>query len=133
VTVDTRDLVTGYIQAVGEGRLGDLPAMLAPDVEFTVGDSTLRGPEAFVAAFERLAPILVRNDIRHAFVDGNQACVIYDFVTDSPAGAVVSVELIKVVDGRIASVLLVFERLHWPEVLAELAARGARRATPASA
>jgi hypothetical protein len=52
--------------------------------------------------------------------------VIYDFVTDTPVGAVLSVEHLKVRDGRIASSLLVFERLHWPEVRAELAARATR-------
>ena len=126
-----RDLVISYIDAVGEHRLEDLPAMLEPDVEFIVGDTTLRGPEAFVGGLKRLAPIIERNDIRKVFVDGNEAVVIYDFVTNTPAGAVVSVEHIKVRGGRIASTLLVFERLHWPEVMAELASRVSRQvATP---
>lgn len=56
-----------------------------------------------------------------------------DFVTDTPTGAVVSVEHIKVISGRIASVLLVFERLHWSEVLAELAERAASQVAKASA
>ena len=115
------DLVTSYINAVGEHRLEALPAMLEPDAEFIVGDTTLRGVEAFVGGFERLTPIILRNDIRKVFVEGDEACVIYDFVTDTPAGAVLSVEHIKVRHGRIASSLLVFERLHWPEVQAKLA------------
>jgi hypothetical protein len=53
--------------------------------------------------------------------------------TDTPTGAVVSVEHIKVISGRIASVLLVFERLHWSEVLAELAERAASQVAKASA
>jgi hypothetical protein len=127
------DLVTAYIKAVGEHRLEDLPAMLDPDVEFTVGGATLHGPKAFVGAFERLSPIILRNDIRKVFVDGDEACVVYDFVTDTPVGAVVSVEYIKVKGGRIASVLLVFERLHWPEVQQELAERAARPVAAPSA
>ncbi len=133
IETEIRDLVTSYIEAVGEHRLDDLPAMLDPDVEFTVGDTTLRGVDAFVGAFERLSPIILRNDIRKVFVDGDEACVIYDFVTDTPVGAVVSVEYIKFTSSRIASVLLVFERLHWPEVQQELAERAARRVTAASA
>jgi hypothetical protein len=122
---DVRDLVTAYIQAVGEGRLEALPAMLEPDAEFIVGDIHLRGAEAFVSGFRRLVPIILRNEIRKLFVDGNEACVIYDFVTDTPAGPVVSVEHIKFVNGRIASSLLVFERQHWPEVQAALNERAA--------
>jgi ketosteroid isomerase-like protein len=119
------DLVRAYIDAVGEGRLKDLPAMLDPDAEFTVGDTTLRGAEAFIGGFRRLAPIIKRNEIRKIFVDGDEACVVYDFVTDTPAGPVLSVEYVKFKNGRIASSLLVFERLHWPEVMAELTRRAA--------
>ena len=128
---EIHDLVTSYINAVGEHRLDSLPAMLEPDVEFTLGDNTVRGVEGFVAWFQRLMPIIVRNDIRKVFVDGEEACVIYDFVTDTPAGAVLSVEHIKFRNGRLASTLLVFERLHWPEVLAELAGRAARQSASA--
>ena len=126
------DLVSSYILAVGDHRLEALPPMLEPDVEFTVGDTTLRGPEAFVGAFERLSPIILRNDIRKVFTDQDEAIVIYDFVTDTPAGAVVSVEHVTFRGGRIASVLLVFERLHWPEVQDELEKRLARQTAGAS-
>ena len=129
----TFDLVTSYINAVGEHRLEDLPAMLDPDAEFTFGDTTLRGAEAFVGGFKRLIPLIVRNDIRKVFVDGDEACVIYDFVTDTPAGAVLSVEHIKLTNGRIASSLLLFERLHWPEVMASLKERESGQAAGASA
>jgi SnoaL-like domain len=123
MTSEIHDLVTAYINAVGDGRLGDLRAMLDPDAEFIVGDTTLRGAEAFIGGFKQLAPIIKRNEIRKIFVDGDEACVIYDFVTDTPVGAVVSVEDLKFKKGRIASSLLVFERLHWPEVMAELPKR----------
>src|SRR5713226_1879979 len=127
MATDTRELVTSYLTAVGENRLEALPAMLDPDAVFVVGDTTLRGAEAFIGGFRRLTPIILRNEIRKLFVDGDEACVIYDFVTDTPAGAVVSVEHLKFRNGRLASTLLVFERLHWPEALAVLAERGARQ------
>jgi hypothetical protein len=123
MTSEIHDLVTSYIDAVGDGRLEDLPAMLDPDAEFIVGDTTLRGAEAFIGGFKRLTPIIQRNEIRKIFVDGDEACVIYDFVTDTPVGAVVSVEYLKFKNGRIAASLLVFERLHWPEVMVELQKR----------
>ena len=130
---DPRVLVTSYIQAVGEGRLEGLPPLLEPDAEFTLGDNTVRGREAFVGAFRRLLPIIERNDIRHLFVDGDEACVVYDFVTSTPVGPVLSVEHIKLRNGRIASTVLVFERLHWPEVMAVLIEREAKQATPVPA
>ena len=129
----THELVTAYIQAVGEHRLEDLAAMLDPEAEFTLGDTTYSGADAFIGAFKPLLPIIVRNDVRKLFVDGDEAVVLYDFVTDTPVGAVLSVEYIKVREGRIASSLLVFERLHWPEVQADLAARATREPAGASA
>jgi SnoaL-like domain len=133
MATETRELVTAYINAVGENRLEALPAMLDPDAVFVVGDTTLRGAEAFIGGFRRLTPIILRNEIRKIFVDGDEACVIYDFVTDTPAGAVVSVEHLKLRNGRIASSLLVFERLHWPEVQAVLKERAERQTAAASA
>jgi SnoaL-like domain len=125
MTTKQHDLITSYVDAVGEGRLDDIRPMLDPDAEFIVGDTRLHGAEAFIGGFRRLAPIIKRNEIRKIFVDGDEACVIYDFVTDTPAGPVVSIEYLKFKNGRIASSLLVFERLHWPEVMAELTKRAA--------
>jgi SnoaL-like domain len=129
MATDPRELVTSYIQAVGERRLDLLPPLLEPDADFTLGDNIVRGRDAFVGAFRRLLPIIERNQIRHLFVDGDEACVIYDFVTNTPVGPVLSVEHIKVRNGRIASSTLVFERLHWPEVLTTLKEREATQAT----
>ena len=126
---DARELLTSYIQAVGERRLDALPPLLDPDAEFTLGDNTVRGRDAFVGAFRRLLPIIDHNEIRHVFVDGDAACVVYDFVTNTPVGPVLSVEYIKLRNGLIASSTLVFERLHWPEVLNTLKEREAAQAT----
>lgn len=125
MTTKQHDLITSYIAAVGEGRLEDLRPMLDADAEFTVGDTTLRGADAFIGGFRRLGPIIKRNEIRKIFLDGKEACVIYDFVTDTPAGPVLSIEYLQFKNDRIASSLLLFERLHWPEVMAELAKREA--------
>lgn len=127
MTTANEELVESYIRAVGEHRLDDLRPMLAPDAEFTLGDATYRGVDAFIGAFVRLMPILERNDIRRIFVDGDEACVIYDFVTSTPVGPVVSVEYLRLAGGRIRSSLLVFERQHWPEVLAVLVEREAQK------
>jgi hypothetical protein len=57
------------------------------------------------------------------FVDGDDAIVFYDFVTDTPVGAVTSVELLRFEDGKVREIDLVFERDRWPEVLEELGRR----------
>jgi len=123
---DTAAFVARYVQAVGEKRFEALPAMLTPDADFGgPGIKPLHGAQDYIAGFKRLAPILLRNDIKHIVVNerGDEAVVIYDFITDTPAGAVASVEWLKLQDGRIRACELVFDHGRWPEALQVLQAR----------
>ena len=120
-------LVTRYLQAVGDKRLEELPAVFHPDIDF--GGPGLRpahGAPDVIAAFRRLAPIILRNDIKHIVVQGDEACVIYDFVTDTPVGPVPSVEWLKFEHDRIRASELTFDHGRWPEVLQVLQARAAQ-------
>ena len=121
---DHKTLVTKYLDAVGDGRLDELADYLAPDVSFDgAGARPLQGADAYVAALERLRPVIARNEIRTIVVEGNRAAVLYDFVTDTPVGPVTSAEWLTVdAEGRITSVYLLFDKARWPEVLAHLEA-----------
>ncbi len=111
-------LVSEYINAVGDGRLDQLGTYLAPDMTFQgPGLPSHDGLNAYIGALQRLAPIIARNEIKRIFVDGDEACVVYDFVTDTNVGAVASFEWLTIKDGKIASVYLLFDKAHWPEVL----------------
>ena len=76
-----------YIQAVGAHDLDTVRGLLADDLSALFAGGTL-GRDEWLGALKRLLPALVRNDIREVFADGDRACVVYDFVTDTPAGAV---------------------------------------------
>jgi hypothetical protein len=81
-------------------------------VRFAGPGNTLEGAAAYLAVLRRLARVLVRSDVKKVFADGADVCVIYDFVTDTAAGAVPIVEWLGVEDGRIASVALFFDRVE---------------------
>ena len=121
---NVEQLVRDYIQAVGERRFDRLEALVHPDATFggTIA-ATLHGAPAFVDGFRRLGPIIERNDIRELLVDGDRAFVLYDFVTSTEAGAVLSGELVTVEDGMIRSSTLLFDQRRWPEVVGELQRR----------
>lgn len=113
-----------YIDLVGQKQFDRLPALLASNVEFTgPGGKTIHGAEDYISALRRLGPILARNEIKKVFVDGNDVCVIYDFVTDTSVGAVPSVEWLRFEGRRIRSSRLVFHTQPWHEVLSELSRR----------
>jgi uncharacterized protein YciI len=126
VPADVKALISMYFEAAGEKQFDRLPALLDPDMEFSTPGKTIRGAQDYIAALRRLSPITLRNDVKKIWVDGNEICVIYDFVTDTAVGAVPSVEWLTVESGRIRSVRLVFHSQVWPAVLDELSRRTKR-------
>ena len=111
-----------YIEAVGAHDLDIVDGLLADSLEARVGAST-SAKTLWMAALGRLLPALVRNDIRDVYENGDHACVVYDFVTDTPAGSVVCVENVHVVDGRITDIELVFDKVAFAPVNAALQER----------
>ena len=120
VSTDSRTtaLAVEYIEAVGGKNLDALASLLHQGFEFSGNAAPTRGADAYVAAIRRLSPIIVRNDIKKVFADGNEACVLYDFVTT--ICPVASVERLVVEGDKVRSTCLLFDRSRWPEVLQEL-------------
>ena len=119
----TGELVRAYLQAVQDRDFDALERLLAEDFVGTVAFEQEFGKAEWIGALRRLSTALERNDIRRLFVDGTQACVVYDFVTDTPVGPVPSVEMIATADGRLTRTDLIFEKGRWPEVMAEIGRR----------
>ncbi|WP_295119394.1 nuclear transport factor 2 family protein [uncultured Leifsonia sp.] len=113
-----------YIEAVGAHDLETVGGILAPELSAIFAGTTL-GRDEWLAALKRLLPALTRNEIREVFADGDRACVVYDFVTDTPAGAVPCVELVTVEDEAITRIELIFDRVAFAPVNEALAARAA--------
>jgi len=124
-----RDVVLEYVRAAGERRFDRLEELVHPDATFggTVKAET-HGMDAFVQGFRNLGPIIVRNDVRQVVVEGDRAAVLYDFVTDTAAGPVLSAEFLTVEDGMIRSSTLLFDLRRWPEVQQELQRRSSAAA-----
>ena len=125
---DPKTVALAYLEAVGQKDFSTFESLLAPDVAFTGPSATLTGVRDVAAAYKRLGPILLRNELKKAFVDGNEVCLIYDFVTNTPGGAVPTMEWIKIEDGKVRSISLLTDHVRWPVVLQELARRVERKA-----
>ena len=120
---DPRALALAYIEAVGSKDFDRVAELLHPDAAFVTTGPRIQGIPAYVGALRRLAPILVRNDVHTTVVDGNDVAIVYDFVTDTPAGAVPTIEWLTTEAGRIRTSRLIFHKEHWPAAVAELARR----------
>jgi hypothetical protein len=57
------------------------------------------------------------------FLDGDEACLIYDFVTDTAVGSLPSVEWLTIDGGRIRTIRPIFANQRSPEVMEEAAKR----------
>jgi hypothetical protein len=122
---DPRTVARAHVEAMTRKDFQTMERLFAPDITFKGPGGTLSGTSDVLGGYKRLGPILLRNDIRKIFVDGDEACVIYDFVTDTPGGVVSTVEWLQLRDGRIRSIWLLFDRGPWPLVMEELARRAA--------
>jgi ketosteroid isomerase-like protein len=123
MTHDPKRIALAYIDACGRKDLDAVAPLLAPDLVFTGVANTVTGATPYLAVLRRLGPIWVRSDVKKVFVDGDEVCVIYDFVTDSAAGSVPIVEWLRIEGGRIASVKLFFDRVSFKPASDELARR----------
>jgi hypothetical protein len=124
-TTDRKTLALEYLDAVGRQECDKVEALLAPDLQFRGPSMTRSSAKEFVEALKRLGAIHVRNDVKRVFADGDEVCVIYDFVTDTAAGALPTIEWLRFGnDGRIRAIDLYYDRLPWQTVMKAIAERG---------
>jgi hypothetical protein len=84
---------------------------------------SVRRPKV-IEAIRRLSSVHVRNDLKQVFVNGDEVCLVYDFVTDTSVGIVPTVEWLHLDDGRIKSISVIFDQMPWNTVMEELLWRG---------
>ncbi len=120
---DPKAVAIAYIEGCAAKRWEAVEPLLAPGMQFIGPNGAIEGVDKYMPVLRRLGPIWARSDIKKVFTDGGDVCVLYDFVTDTPAGAVPAVEWLRVEGGRIARIQLVFDRVAFKPVADELARR----------
>jgi hypothetical protein len=125
MTHDPQHIALAYIDACGRKDFDTVVPLLAPEMKFVGPGNALTGAAPYLAVLRHLGAIWLRSDVKKVFSDGPEVCVIYDMVTDTPAGAVPIVEYLRVEQGRIASVTLFFDRVSFQPAGEELARRAA--------
>ncbi len=125
MTNDPKSIALAYIDACGRKDYEAVAPLLAPELHFVGPSRNARGAAAYLAVLRTLGPVWLRSDVKKAFADGPDVCVIYDFVTNTEAGAVPIVEWLHVEAGRIASVHLYFDRQQFKPASDEIQRRAA--------
>ena len=122
---DPQSIALAYIAACANKDFGAVARLLAPDLRFVGPGNAVTGADPYLAILRRISPIWLRSDVKQTFNAGSEVCVIYDLVTDTPAGAVPVVEWLRIQHDKIATVTLFFDRLTFKPAGDELARRAA--------
>src|SRR5882757_11101335 len=99
-----KELAKAYIDAAGKSQYDQLPQLFHPELEFRGPYVTLHSADDYIAALRRIGAVRLRHDVRKIFVDGDEVCVIYDFVTNTAAGAVPMIEWLTFERERLRSI-----------------------------
>jgi hypothetical protein len=103
------EIVESYQAALGAGNLAAARKLMRDDMTFEGPLDTFHTADDYLEAIKRLATIIQRIDLKKVFVDGDDVCVLYDMVTNTPAGTAFVVEWYRVADGRIGALRAVFD------------------------
>jgi hypothetical protein len=103
------EIVQSFKEALGKGDVAAARKRLHDDLSFRGPIDAFDKPEPYLEALIKLHPIVQRIDIKKLFVDGNDVCILYDMVTNTPAGTAFIAEWMHVEGDKIASIRTVFD------------------------
>lgn len=106
---DTRKVVDGYTKAWMNGDFDAARAYLADDVKFRGSIDQFDRADDFIIPLRAFSQLLVEVNKLEEFYDEDSACLLYDCVTDTPAGTVRTAEFFTVTNGKIVEIRLVFD------------------------
>ena len=104
-----KEIVERYKAAMGRGDFTAARQLLHDDLAFQGPIDTFSRADDYIAASKRLANIIQRIDVKKVFADGNDVCVLYDMVTNTPAGTAFIVEWYQVRGDKIGALRAVFD------------------------
>ena len=103
------EVVESYRAALGRGDFGGARQLMQDDMTFQGPLDTFNTADQYLEASRRLASIIQRIELKKLFVDGDDVCVLYEMVTNTPAGTAFIAEWYQVKGGKIAYIRAVFD------------------------
>jgi len=104
-----KEIVERYKAAMGRGDFTAARQLLHDDLLFQGPIDTFNRADEYLEASKRLANIIQRIDVKKVFAEGNDVCVLYEMVTNTPAGTAFIVEWYQVRGEKIGSLRAVFD------------------------
>jgi ketosteroid isomerase-like protein len=105
----SRDVAERFFGAWSTGDFDTARMLLHDDLRFVGPLEQFDNADAYLAALRNLSQIVKAAEQEKVFVDGDDVCVLYNLVTNTPAGTAPTAEWYHLRDGRIASVRVYFD------------------------
>ena len=106
---DTRQIVDRYYAAWASKDLTAVRSLLHDDLSFHGPLDTFDNADDYLASIQQLFAIVQGVEPRKVFVDGQDACTIYDLITATPAGTAPVAEWVTVKGDKIAAIRVFFD------------------------
>jgi SnoaL-like protein len=103
------EIVMSYQAALGAGDFVAARKLMQDTMTFQGPFDTFHTADEYLEAVKKLASIIQRIDLKRVFVDGQDVCVLYDMVTNTPAGTAFIAEWYQVGGDQITSLHAVFD------------------------
>jgi limonene-1,2-epoxide hydrolase len=103
------EVVESYQAALGKGDFASARNLMQDNMIFEGPIDTFNKADDYLAANKRLASIVQHIDLKKVFADGDDICVLYEMVTNTPAGTAFIAEWYQVKGGKIAFIRAVFD------------------------
>lgn len=107
--MSTQELVQSYFKALHSGDFAGLRALLHDEIQFEGPIDKFDRADDLVKALEKLSKIAKDAKVHRMFFDGDDACIIYDLITDTPIGTSQVAEWFRTRDGKISGIRVHFD------------------------
>jgi len=107
--VSPTNVVRKYHDSWTRRDMSTARSCLADDLDFQGPIDTFSSADEFIATLTGFAQMLTRVDVLQELFTDDGAALLYDCVTNSPAGTIRTAEFFGLRDGKIANIRLVFD------------------------
>lgn len=116
----TREVVRAFHAARTAGDVAVARAHLASSFDFRSPLMSFEDPDAYLTSHIGFQRVVTGLDMVSELYGENEATLIFDLHTATPAGVQRTAEHFRLAEGKISSVLLIFDASPWRPMLTQL-------------
>lgn len=107
---EAKSVASECLKAWTDGDFDTARSLIDDEITFAGPFGTAQGADAYLEGLRRFRDRGVETaEVERAFQDDDEACLIYNLVTNTPAGTIPSAGWYQLRDGRIVSVRAFFD------------------------